>query len=132
MDPGPLVTEQVEAGARFLGEFRKYLPVQSAFWLKDGEEGAWFLYIASDRITDDNFDVAYGEVLRIAGRLQDPSFDPFLVKLIGADDPLARAVADARRHYPGRAPTRLQGMTLGGTTVEDIYIYPAPAAAPVP
>jgi hypothetical protein len=31
MDQGPLVTEQIEAGARFLGEFQKYLAIQTAF-----------------------------------------------------------------------------------------------------
>ena len=79
MDQGPLVTEQINAGARFLGAFQKYLPVQAAFWLKDSEEDAWSLYVASDQITDDNFDVAYGEVVQIAGALQDPWFDPFQV-----------------------------------------------------
>jgi len=130
MDPGPLVSEQIDAGARFLGEFNKAFPVQSAFWLKDSEEGAWYLYIASDQITDDNFDVAYGEVVRIAGILQDPWFDTFQVKVIGADDALAKAVADLHRRYPGRSPTRFHGTTLGDITAEEVYIYPLPSPAP--
>jgi hypothetical protein len=130
MDQVPLVTEQIDAGARFLGEFQKFVPIQSAFWLKNSEEGAWWLYVASDQITDDNFDVAYGEVVRIAGAIQDPNFDLFQVKLIGADDPLAKAVADIRRRYPGRAPIRLHGKTLGGITADEVYIYPAPIPVP--
>src|SRR5260370_31574598 len=102
MDQGPLVSEQIEAGAGLLGEFRKYVPVQTAFWLKESEEGEWYLYVVSDQITDDNFDVAYGEVARLAGTIEDPWFDPFQVKLIGQDDPLARAVADLYRRYAGR------------------------------
>ena len=126
MDQGPLVTEQIDAGARFLAEFQKYLPVQSAFWLKDSDEGTWNLYVASDQITDDNFDVAYGEVVRIAGQLKDPWFDPFQVKLIGANDPLAQAARELRQRYPGRTSTRFHGKLFGGVSVEEVYLYPAP------
>jgi hypothetical protein len=43
MDQRPLVIDQVDAGARFLGEFQKYAPVQTAFWLKDSDYGNWSL-----------------------------------------------------------------------------------------
>ena len=59
MDHGPLVSEQIDAGARFLYEFQKHLPLQSAFWLKDSEQGGWYLYLASEQITDENFDLVY-------------------------------------------------------------------------
>jgi hypothetical protein len=130
MDQDALVIEQIDAGARFLCEFQKYLPVQAAFWLKESDEGEWSLYVASDLITDDNFDVAYGEVLRIAGELHDPWFDPFQVKLIGIHDPLARAALDLQRRYPGRTPTRFPGTTFGGIGVEEVYVYPSPLPVP--
>jgi len=126
MDQGPLVIDQIDAGARFLAEFQKYVPIKTAFWLKDSDEGAWSLYVASDQITDDNFDVAYGEVLRIAGQLRDPLFDPFQVKLIGADDPLAKAALDSKRRYPGPVATRFHGKVFGGLPVEEMYVYPSP------
>ena len=94
MDPGPLVSHQIEAGARFLVEFERYVPIQAAFWFKDNEESTWWLYVASDQITDENFDLAYGEVVRIAGVLQDPWFDMFLVKVIGQDHRYAKVVAE--------------------------------------
>ena len=130
MDQGPLVREQIDAGARFLGEFQKYAPVQVAFWLKESDNGEWNLYVASEHITDDNFELAYGEVLRIAGELRDPSFDPFQVKVIGADDSLAKAVLDIHRRYPGRAANRLHGKVYGGLPVEEVYIYPSPIPVP--
>ena len=116
--------------ARFLGEFQKYMPVHAAFWLKDSDDGAWYLYVASDQITDENFDVAYGEVLRITVVMNDPLFDPFQVKLIGADDPLAQAVLDMQRRYPGRVTSHLQGKVLGGLPVEEVYLYPSPLPVP--
>lgn len=129
MDQGPLVREQIDAGARFLAEFDKYYPVRAAFWLKESEEGHWYLYVASDRITDENFDVAYEEVLRVAGHLKDPWFDPFQVKVIGAEHPLAQAALERLRHYPGRMSSRLNGEGFGGVSVEEIYLYPSPVPA---
>ena len=130
MDQNPLVIDQTDAGTRFLAEFQKYLPVRAAFWLKESGESGWSLYVASDHITDDNFDVAYGEVLRIAGEIRDPHFDPFQVKLIGLDDPLAKAALDIHRRYPGPVATRFHGKTFGGLPVEEVYIYPSPIPVP--
>ena len=130
MDQGALVIDQIDAGARFLGEFQKYIPVEAAFWLKESDEGEWSLYVASDQITDDNFDVAYGEVLRIAGILGEPHFDPFQVKLIGAGDPLAQAALEINRRYPGPVATRFHGRVFGGLPVEEVYVYPSPIAVP--
>ena len=60
------MSEKIDAAVRFLREFQNYAPIQTAFWLKDTEEGVWFLYVASPRITDDNFHLAYSEVGRIS------------------------------------------------------------------
>jgi hypothetical protein len=130
MDQVPLVIEQIEAGTKFLGEFQKNLPIQAAFWLKETEEVESSLYVVSDQITDDNFDVAYGEVLRISGELRDPWFDPFQVKLIGTNDPLADAVLDVQRRFPGRTPTRFRSKIFGGVSVDEVYVYPS--LMPVP
>jgi hypothetical protein len=129
MDQGALVREQIDAGARFLLEFQKPYPVQSAFWVKEGETGDWYLYIASDRITDENFDVVYGEVIRISGLMKDPWFDPFQVKVIGEDDPMAKAVFAAQHNYSGPIPTRFRGRSFGGRSVDEIYLYPSPIVA---
>lgn len=130
MDQSPLVIDRIDAGARFLGEFQKYIPVSAAFWLKESDGGEWSLYVASDRITDDNFDVVYGEVLRIAGHLHDPHFDPFQVKVIGGNDPLAAAALDLNRRYPRPLATSFHGKVFGGLPVEEAYIYPSPIPVP--
>src|SRR5688500_16634978 len=111
MDQGALVKEQIDAGARFLAECHKHYPVQLAFWLKD-EEGHWYLYVASDQITDANFDVAYGVVGEVADLIRDPWFDIFQVKVIGSDHKLAKAVAEAERRNPRRAIRELRGITV--------------------
>jgi hypothetical protein len=132
MDPGPLVTESIEAGARFLDEFRKYVPIQAAFWLKESDEGRWNLFVASDQINGRNFDLAYAEVGRIAEQLNDPAFDMFRVRLIRTHRPLVKAVLDLIRRHGGKRPIRLYGTILGGRSVEELYVYPSPAVAGVP
>lgn len=126
MDKEPLVSEQKDAGRRFLAEFHKYYPVRVAFWLRESEATAWDLYVASDQITDDNFDVAYGEVGTAADAIRDPSFDLFRVKLIGVDDPLAKAAIELHRNYPGPIATHFGGRAFGGVSVDGVYLYPDP------
>jgi hypothetical protein len=132
MDQGPLVMEEIDAGAELAREFDKYEPVKAAFWLKASDEDHRYLYIVSERINDSNFDVAYGEVLRLADRMQSIYLDPFRVKLISADDPLAKAAVDIHKRFPGRMATRFGGKTFGGTSVDEVYIYPSPLPARVP
>jgi hypothetical protein len=130
MDQGPLVSEQIEAGATFLREFQKNFPVQVAFWLKDSESGERYLYVASEQITDENFDVAYGEVARIWKEIQEPWFDPFKVKVIGDQDPLAKAALEALQRRGGRGPVRLYGQVFGGIAVDEVYVYPVMTVTP--
>ena len=133
MDQGPLVMEEIDAGGELTREFNKYDPVMVAFWLKASDDEHRYLFIASDQINDTNFDLAYGEVLRLASKLKLRSIylDPFRVKVIGADDPLAKAAVDIHLRYPGIFPTRFGGTTFGGISVDDVYIYPSSLSAAV-
>lgn len=124
--------EEIDAGAELVREFDKYAPVKVAFWLKASDEEQRYLYIASEQINDTNLDVAYGEVLRLAQQMQSPYLDPFRVKLIGAENPLAQAAAEVNRRYPGHLATRFGGKTFGGVSVDDVYLYPSPLPAAVP
>ena len=123
-----MVMEQIDAGAKFLGEFEKKTPVSAAFWLKAGEEDSWYLYVTSEQFNDENLDVAYGEVLRIAGEMHDAAFDPFQVKIIKPGHPLAKAALEIHRRFPGRTTTRLRGRNFAGAIADEVYIYPTPIA----
>ena len=129
MDQGPLVREKVRAGRKFLSEFQKYRPIRVAFWLKN-DEGEWSLYIASNQITDENFDVAYGEVAQLAKAMRDPDFDAFQVRLIGEDDPIAQAALRVPRLEPTLTPTRMYVASFGGFPAQEVYIYPSSIPAP--
>ncbi len=131
MDQEPLVIEQIEAGRKFIDEFEKYRPVQAAFWLKATEDSGWYLYVASDQITDENVRVAYGDARRASRSIQDPNFDLFRVNVIGIDDSLAKAALDTYRQFPGRVPTRVRAGHFGALGAEGVYLYP-PRATAVP
>lgn len=123
--------EEIDAGAELAREFDKYEPVKVAFWLKASDEAHRYLYIASEQVSGANVDVAYGEVLRLTERMNSPYLDPFRVKLINADDPLAKAALEINERYPGRLATRFGGKSFGGSSVDDVYVYPSPLPAAV-
>jgi hypothetical protein len=129
MDQESLVTEQIEAGRSFLVEFDKDRPVQAAFWLKETEDSGWYLYVASDEITDANIAAAYGDVARAARNVQDPNFDRFRVRLVGVGDTRAKAALEIYRQFPGRVPARVSPSQFGPLGAESVYLYPPQAAA---
>jgi hypothetical protein len=127
MDQIPLVNERIDAGARFLREFQKVIPIQSAFWVKEYDVRDWYLYVASDQITDENLDTRYDEVIRVATAMRDPQFDLFRVKLIGADHRLAKKAAEMHRQRPGWSGYS----DSWPSPAEDVYLYPSPLPVPV-
>jgi hypothetical protein len=129
MDQGPLVTEQIDAGARFLEEFKKRIPVKAAFWLKVGEEDSWYLYVVPEQFHATTMRDGYNEVGRIAQEMRDPDFDQFQVKLIKPGDALARAAHDYLQLYPGSKPIRLRRRIFGDMGTEEVYVYPNPVTA---
>lgn len=131
MDQGPLVAEQIDAGAKLAHDFDQRTPVDSAFWLKESEEGQWYLYLVSDQIDDTNFDVAYSEVIRLLGPGPHVWLDPFQVKVAGVADPIAKAAIEIQKLYPHSLPMRLRNRMFGGLSVDDVYIYPIPVPIPV-
>jgi hypothetical protein len=129
MDQERLVTEQIDAGAKFLGELERKIPVAAAFWLKAPEESR-YLYVVWDPLDDKDLDVAYGEVLQIANQMRNPYFDPFRVKLIKPSHALAKAALENLRRFPGRMATRLHRTNFGGVGVDEANIYPMPITVP--
>ncbi|MGO9263411.1 MAG: hypothetical protein ACLQBA_00745 [Candidatus Binataceae bacterium] len=53
--------EEIDAGARFLGEFAKTIPVLAAFWVRVSEEDSGYLYVTSDQLTESPRDPRAGD-----------------------------------------------------------------------
>jgi hypothetical protein len=127
MDKAPLVMDEIEAGKALVERLNDHFSVIAACWLREGEGGERYLYVALDGLTVPKADLAYGEVIRIAGEMKDHYIDPFRVKIIGPTDPIAKAVTALYRRFPGRTPpTRLNEPIFGVGDVEEMYIYPPP------
>ena len=111
MDTKSLVTEEIDAGAELIQRFRDDMPVEAAFWLNPAEEGRWALYIVLPKLDVADFSRGFAEILRLVREMQTPYIDPFQVRLIASDDPLAKAAIEANRRYPGPMPTRFRERT---------------------
>jgi hypothetical protein len=129
MDQEPLVSDEIEAGAEFVKRLDKVMPVTAAFWLKEDDEGLWYLYVASDRVDDTNLRQSYGEALRVADQAPSPYLDPFRIKLISMNHTLAQAALEINHQFPGRIPTRFGGTKFGGMAVAGVYLYPPAVTA---
>ena len=123
-----LVNEQIDAGSDFVRDFNDYVPVSVACWVIPADSDDVFLYIASDDIDDSNFDVAYGEVLRILSGRRSQWLDPFQIKLINSSDPIAQDSIRIRDRYTAPLITHYGGSSIGGTSIDGACIY-APISA---
>ncbi|WP_165066602.1 hypothetical protein [Paludisphaera rhizosphaerae] len=124
MDSTTLVSDELEAGADLVHRFNQDFEVDVAFWLKESDEDPWYLYIASDAITDDNRRDGYRSVMRATSEAPSVYLDPFQVKVVSAHTPLAEAAAEINRKYPGRIATRVGPAPFGGQYIKAAYIYP--------
>jgi hypothetical protein len=97
--------------------------VKAAFWLYTSEADQWFLYVVSDVVDQLGTTEAYKIVYRSMRRLPGIWINPFEVKLVGPDDPIAKEIVDfqAKTHAP--LPTRVRGSRLGNIYIENAYIY---------
>jgi hypothetical protein len=132
MDQSSLVTDETDAGADLVRRLNRIVPVQAAFWLKESEDGPWYLYVASDRFDYQDLRRSYGEMLEVFEQMPTTCLDPLQVKLVPTSDPLAQAALDINRRYPVKMPTRFGGAKFGGMGVEGVYIYPDSVMAPSP
>lgn len=130
MDPKPLVTEEIDAGAELVREFDKFMPVKAAFWLYPSEKGRWLLYIASDEIEDRTIRDGYMELVRLTESMRNPYLDLFQVKLKSGGDPLVAAIMALHQRYPGKFPIRYGERRFGKLSVDAAYLYPLLAACP--
>ncbi len=121
-----LLVEQIDAGRVCANEFHKTYPVTVYFWLKQTELERWYLYIAADGVED--IKIGYREILRIVGQTNQ-WLDPFQIKLVSSNDPVALAAASIRDRYPARVmDTHYNGSWLGEVEIDGAFIY-APLAS---
>lgn len=134
MDQRILVTEETSAGSELIQRLNSTLPIQAAFWLKDADEGQWYLYLASDQLADGGVREGYGRVIEAHNAKPNIYLNPMRVKLISLNDPMAQKALEIYERYPEYAPTFLGARNFGGLSIEEGYLYPqsimSPASSP--
>jgi hypothetical protein len=98
--------------------------VKAAFWLFRSEADQWYLYIVSDEVNQKGRTEAYMLANAARRKLTDLRIGSFEVKLIPADDPIAKAILKFLSELHSRIPTRIRGANLGGVYIEEAYICP--------
>lgn len=125
MDHELLVDEQIEDGKSLIaGLVQDGFDVTVAFWARTSEEGLWFLYIGSASVRAMGLADAYRFVYGALRRLPDARIALSGIKLVDADNPIARSAIEARDRFPARLPIRYNGKKLGNMAIEEAYIYP--------
>lgn len=129
MDTSSMVKNDIENGLRLLEQLvRDGINVTIAFWVRFllEETGPWF-YIVSNAVDRKGLQVARRELHDSIRRIPLPwrpwSSDAVLAKLrlIGAEDPLARDVLAVRAQFPGK--NRFRGVRIGDQLVDELVIY---------
>jgi hypothetical protein len=126
MDQIALVEKQIIDGQRLVAQLvREGFPVTAACWVNASEASQWHLYLASPVVDDEGSIKAYRRIHAVIRQMPQPFWvGPFDVKVIGATSPVAQAVQDVHRQYPGKVPTRYRGARLGDLSIEEAHIYP--------
>ena len=121
-----MLREEFDAGEELARELAKVLPIKTVFWLKakDEENPFIYLYFALDSNDDVSISNGYRAVTQATMRIPSPFLDPFRVKMILADDPLAREAIEWQQRFPTTKATRLRGQLFGGLFVDRVHLYP--------
>jgi hypothetical protein len=127
MDQELLVDSKIEDGRRLISQLAADgLAVSAAFWVRTAEEGLHHFYIALPQISAEKIGEAYGRLYTSLSKIPGSELTLSEIRLVGPDNPLAQAVLEIQRHYPGRVATWMRSERLGREPVDKVYIYPVP------
>jgi hypothetical protein len=140
MDKDALVSESepTKSGERLIEALAADgFDVRVAFWAKPTDEGKWFLYLASPIVDSEGPAVAYRRVQRVLRTTPGLWIDPFDIRVVGLNDSIAEGAAAAiasklpngpfavPNPKPSAGMTLFNGTTLGGVSIDGVYIYPS-------
>ena len=125
MAQATLVGQQIDDGPKLLTALTHAgFDVTAACWIKTSEDTPWYLYIASKDVDANGITAAYGKLLAVLRGIPDLWVDPFEVKLIGAAHPITQDLIKIVHGRRGKRPIRYGGARLGGSGIEEAFIYP--------
>lgn len=106
MDQATLVEHQIDDVSKLVDELKlEQLGVSAVFWLYASEADQWFLYLVSDVVDQQGITEAYRILYKAMRRLTNLSINRFEVKLVGPDEPVAKAIIDVVSEQQVPLPT---------------------------
>ena len=125
MDTDTLVEEFIDDGQKLIEVLTENeIDVTAACWVKTSEEGAWFLYIATEEVDKNGLAAAYREVYQLLRTIASSQISASDIKLIGKSNPITENLLEIHDRYPNRIPTRSRSLRLASLGTEEIYPYP--------
>jgi hypothetical protein len=119
-----LVEGQIDGGKALVDTLRDAgFDVTVSGWTKSSEEGDWYLYIASRDVDDRGLAQAYRAVYGAITSHPEFRIDPFDVKLVGQQNPIATDLLAIRGAGVAPLATRTRRPRLGHMSVEETYVY---------
>ena len=126
-----LVERDLKEGKRLLEALNKPKPngtslrVKAAFWLYRPEWAEWRLVIATPLVDEKGRLATYAHLRKILDSIQPLNLSTHNITVMSPRDPLVKSVRGALRIAPGSEGEFTRGV-VGGTYVEDAYLYKLP------
>jgi hypothetical protein len=140
MDQTTLVSSDIDLGWALLIAIREVKPfneIRDAFWATVGDSTQRYLYLVSEIVEQQGGGELYKVVHevfrrnpRLRGVVESPGvgtlgIDPFSIKVVGPNEPIAIAVEHIQEKYsPRNLVIRLHDFMDNNLYISDIYIYP--------
>ena len=119
-----LVADRRGAGERFLQSMAKHIPIDIAFWIKDGNDGRWTLYVVSDKVRHKNLETGIAAVFAASDEDELGEIDIHDVRFAMPRDPEVRAAMKIREEKAPKYSQIFRNQRIGGIFAEEFYIYP--------
>ena len=134
MDTVALVSEQIKAGQQLVERLRAAsVPVTAAAWVKPTERYNWYLHLVTPLVGEgQGVRSAYRCIRPVLRALKDEGawIEDSDLMLTGTTEAIGEAIAAASRQvHPRRTASRYGGASLGHLSIDDAFVYAAPAPA---
>jgi len=124
MDSIALVENQIDDGQELVDALDDArIDVTAAFWALPAEKERWSLYLVLKLVDDQGQSVAYREILPVLQAVASASVTSLDIKVVGEKEAISHDVIELRRRFPGRGPLRVRDRILGGTAMDEVYLY---------
>jgi hypothetical protein len=124
VDTTTLVEDQIDVGQRLLDRLEEEgFIVSVAAWVKPTDEDQWSLYIATPALDQNGTRTPYNQVIDVLQSLRTALLTGSYIKLVSEKAPIVQELLDILRRYPHRRAIPSPRSTLGGTPVDEVYVY---------